>query len=188
MVPKVGADRKCLSRRPCQIWVLAPGMPPATCSHLQQSISWGRRERHVWVTGLLLLVPPPPPKVLEDSIIRDKKTRGSEVTWMACLGGRGTAQTLAPHFQSPRREPAIGALAGGEPGFGATVLPSHPQAPRPKGRRKRDTEELRRSPIRNGHPECLPAVPAVPAPASNVRPGVSSGGGGLAAGTAVLST
>lgn len=90
---------------------------------------------------------------------------------MACLGGRGTAQTLAPHFQSLQREPAIGALAGGEPGFGATVMPSHSQAPRPKGRRKRDTAELRRFPIRNGHPECLPAVPAVPVPASNMGPG-----------------
>lgn len=90
---------------------------------------------------------------------------------MACLGGRGTAQTLAPHFQSLQREPAIGALASGEPGFGATVMPSHSQAPRPKGRRKRDTAELRRFPIRNGHPECLPEVPAVPVPASNVGPG-----------------
>lgn len=89
---------------------------------------------------------------------------------MVCLGGLGRTQTLAPHFHYLRREPAIGALAGGEPGFGATVMPSHSQAPSPKGKRKRGhcgAQWARRFPIRNAHPECL----QVPALASNTGPG-----------------
>lgn len=57
------------------------------------------------------------------------------MTLMVCLGG-GRAQTLAPHFHYLWRVPASRALAGGEPGFGATVMPSHSQASSPKGKRK----------------------------------------------------
>lgn len=53
-----------------------------------------------------------------------------------CLRASADPQTPAVHFHCLRRVPALGALAGGEPGFGATVMPSYSQAHRPQGKRK----------------------------------------------------